>query len=86
MSDFHQARKRFGQNFLQDDLIVDRICASVRPSAGQSLIEIGPGQGVLTQRLVHTTPEMTIIELDRDLIPNLHAYCLARSTSSKQMF
>ena len=40
-----RAKKRFGQNFLQDDLIVDRICASVRPSAGQSLIEIGPGQG-----------------------------------------
>jgi len=66
-----RAKKRFGQNFLQDDLIIDRICGSVRPTAGQSLIEIGPGHGVLTKRLVHNTPDMTIIELDRDLIPNL---------------
>ncbi len=66
-----RAKKRFGQNFLQDDLIIDQICASVRPMAGQSLIEIGPGHGALTERLVQNTPNMTIIELDRDLIPNL---------------
>jgi 16S rRNA (adenine1518-N6/adenine1519-N6)-dimethyltransferase len=66
-----RAKKRFGQNFLQDDLIIDQICASVRPTASQSLIEIGPGHGVLTERLVQNTPNMTIIELDRDLIPNL---------------
>ena len=66
-----RAKKRFGQNFLQDDLIIDQICASIRPMAGQSLIEIGPGQGVLTERLVQETPNMTVIELDRDLMPNL---------------
>ena len=66
-----RAKKRFGQNFLQDDLIIDQICASVRHKPGQSLIEIGPGHGILTERLVQKTPDMTIIELDRDLIPNL---------------
>ena len=66
-----RAKKRFGQNFLQDDLIIDQICASVRPKPDQALIEIGPGHGILTERLVQKTPAMTIIELDRDLIPNL---------------
>ena len=52
-------------------MIIDQICAAIRPKTNQSLIEIGPGQGVLTERLVQNTPDMTIIELDRDLIPNL---------------
>ena len=46
-----RAKKRFGQNFLQDDLIIDRICGSVRPTAGQSLIEIGPGARRLNQAI-----------------------------------
>lgn len=65
----HRARKRFGQNFLVDEQILDRIAASVAPAAGEHLVEIGPGKGALTARLARSCDRLTAIELDRDLIP-----------------
>ena len=65
----HRARKRFGQNFLVDEPILDRIAASVAPAAGEHLVEIGPGKGALTARLAGACDQLTAIELDRDLIP-----------------
>ena len=47
----HRARKRFGQNFLRDSGIIDRIHRSVRPQAEDAVVEIGPGQGALTEQL-----------------------------------
>ena len=44
----HQARKRFGQNFLHDAYIIDGIVSAIDPKVGQNLIEIGPGLGALT--------------------------------------
>lgn len=68
----HKARKRFGQNFLHDRHVIDRIIASIAPKAGQRLVEIGPGRGALTEPLLDATGgELDIIELDRDLIPIL---------------
>ena len=50
MSDIyqHRARKRFGQNFLHDSGVIDRIIRAISPKAGERLLEIGPGQGALT--------------------------------------
>ena len=48
----HRARKRFGQNFLHDGNIIRKIVAAVRPRAGQTVVEIGPGLGALTAPLV----------------------------------
>ncbi len=45
----HRARKRFGQNFLQDAAVIDRIAAAIHPRSDQHLVEIGPGQGALTE-------------------------------------
>ena len=67
----HRARKRFGQNFLRDSGIIDRIIRAIRPQPGQALIEIGPGQGALTTHLVASGADLTLVELDRDLIPIL---------------
>lgn len=68
----HKARKRFGQNFLHDAGIIDRIVKSIAPKPGQHLIEIGPGQGALTEPLLDATGgELDVVELDRDLIPIL---------------
>jgi len=64
----HRARKRFGQNFLVDEGIIDRIIAAVNPQPGDNLVEIGPGQGALTGRLLAANPRLTAIELDRDLV------------------
>lgn len=67
----HQARKRFGQNFLQDPGIIGRIVRSIAPRPGDRLVEIGPGLGALTEPLLEGAGELDVVELDRDLIPIL---------------
>jgi len=63
----HQPRKRFGQNFLQDDAIIDAIARAIAPQAEDRLVEIGPGQGALTEALIGSGCKLDAIELDRDL-------------------
>ena len=67
----HHARKRFGQNFLQDLRVIDRIIHSITPKTEDKLIEIGPGMGALTAPLLKACPNLQAIEIDRDLIPGL---------------
>lgn len=69
----HRARKRFGQNFLRDSGIISRIVTSIRPRAEDHLVEIGPGQGAITDLLLQATGRLDAIELDRDLVPGLRA-------------
>lgn len=71
MSFEHQARKRFGQNFLVDEQVIQGIVRAIAPKAGDSLVEIGPGQGAITELLLATCPRLQVVELDRDLIPLL---------------
>lgn len=63
----HRARKRFGQNFLQDDNIIRRIVAAIDPRAGEHIVEIGPGQGAITTPLLASGARLDAIEIDRDL-------------------
>jgi len=74
----HQARKRFGQNFLQDDFIIDSIIDALNPQSHEHIVEIGPGRGALTQSLVNSGAQLDLIELDRDLIENLNKRCQDR--------
>jgi 16S rRNA (adenine1518-N6/adenine1519-N6)-dimethyltransferase len=67
----HVARKRFGQNFLVDHTVVDRIVLSIGVRTGDHLVEIGPGKGALTRLLVEQANPVDVIELDRDLVPLL---------------
>ena len=67
----HRARKRFGQNFLVDELVVDRIVSAIAPATGQLILEIGPGHGALTAPLAETGAELHLIEIDRDLAASL---------------
>jgi len=67
----HRAKKRFGQNFLVDANIIDKIIHSINPQAEDHIIEIGPGLGALTQPLLKTLIRLDAIELDRDVIPQL---------------
>ncbi len=67
----HRARKRFGQNFLQDSGIIRRIVHAIRPQPEDALVEIGPGMGAITTLLLQHCPQLDVIELDRDLIPGL---------------
>jgi len=64
----HKARKRFGQNFLVDDQIVNRIVATISPKKSDNIIEIGPGKGAITFPLLEHLDHLSVIEIDRDLI------------------
>jgi len=71
----HRPRKRFGQHFLHDPEIIERIIAAIAPAPGQCLIEIGPGKGALTVPLLQRAGELHVIELDRDLAADLIRRC-----------
>jgi 16S rRNA (adenine1518-N6/adenine1519-N6)-dimethyltransferase len=64
----HSSRKRFGQHFLHDGQIIQRIIATIAPKSEQYLVEIGPGKGALTIPLLEFGCQLAVIELDRDLI------------------
>ena len=67
----HRPRKRFGQNFLHDPAIIERIVQVVNPQPGQRLVEIGPGKGAITFPLLAACKHLEVIELDRDLVQPL---------------
>jgi 16S rRNA (adenine1518-N6/adenine1519-N6)-dimethyltransferase len=67
----HKARKRFGQNFLHDAGVIHRILRAINGREGERLLEIGPGQGALTEGLLSSGAKLDVIELDQDLIPLL---------------
>lgn len=66
-----QPKKRFGQNFLVDETVLDELVACLAPLAGEPLTEIGPGQGALTSRLIAHGASVDAIEIDRDLVHEL---------------
>jgi 16S rRNA (adenine1518-N6/adenine1519-N6)-dimethyltransferase len=70
----HQARKRFGQHFLTDTFVIEQIVSAIAPSAGEQMVEIGPGLAALTQPLVERLGRLTVIELDRDLVLRLQTH------------
>jgi 16S rRNA (adenine1518-N6/adenine1519-N6)-dimethyltransferase len=63
----HRARRRFGQNFLVDGSVVERIVAAIAPAAGDRIVEIGPGHGALTRPLLERLDCLDVVEIDRDL-------------------
>jgi len=64
-------RKRFGQHFLTDRHYVGRIVEAIAPREGDSMVEIGPGTGILTQELVRVVHPLHVVEIDRDLARDL---------------
>lgn len=76
----HRAKKRFGQNFLVDESIIQRIIDSINPQSEDIIIEIGPGLGALTRPLLQKVAELNVIELDKDIIPKLIYNCKSFGT------
>lgn len=70
-SGVYRHKKRFGQHFLIDPSVVDRMVQAIDPKPGETLIEIGPGQGVLTRPLLAACGVLTVVEIDRDLAGQL---------------
>ncbi len=73
--DNHQPRKRFGQNFLTDQSIIEQIVYHFHPKQGENIVEIGPGLGAITIPLLKAAEKMQAVELDRSLIPKIAAQC-----------
>ncbi|MGB6977052.1 MAG: 16S rRNA (adenine(1518)-N(6)/adenine(1519)-N(6))-dimethyltransferase RsmA [Gammaproteobacteria bacterium] len=72
---FHHPRKRFGQHFLRDQYVIQRILQALDLQPGQHGVEIGPGLGALTLQALPLLTALDVIEIDRDVIPELMAKC-----------
>jgi 16S rRNA (adenine1518-N6/adenine1519-N6)-dimethyltransferase len=68
-----QPKKKWGQNFLRNRGAVERIVAAVEPQPGETIVEIGPGQGVLTEKLANLGVPLIAIEIDPDLAAALQS-------------
>lgn len=66
-------KRRLGQNFLVDQTVAERIVNAVEPRAGETIVEIGPGRGALTAKLLQHAERVVAIEFDRDLVSQLRA-------------
>ncbi|MGH8587222.1 MAG: rRNA adenine N-6-methyltransferase family protein, partial [Gammaproteobacteria bacterium] len=64
-------RRRFGQHFLTDPCVIERIVAVIRPVADQHMVEIGPGRGAVTRPLLEVLGTLDVVEIDRDLVAAL---------------
>ena len=71
--------KRLGQKFLVDNRVVDRIVNALGPASDGTIIEIGPGKGALTERLIDHPGQVVAIEFDRNLAPLLIERFAARN-------
>lgn len=79
----HQAKKRFGQNFLVDERVISDIIAAIRPGPEDSMVEIGPGLGALTRPLLKRLKHLHVVEIDRDIIARLESDYPQDKTNSK---
>src|SRR4029078_1541132 len=66
-----RAKKRFGQHFLTDRHYVERIVQAIAPARDDSMVEIGPGTGILTEQLIAHLAHLHAVEIDRDLAAQL---------------
>ncbi len=64
----HVAKKRFGQNFLNDQGIINSLIDAINPQPNQVIIEIGPGLGALTKPLLKKIDHLHVVEIDRDIV------------------
>jgi len=64
-------KRRLGQNFLVDKNAIERIISALDPQPDETILEIGPGRGALTSRLVNRAGRVVAVEFDRDLVPQL---------------
>jgi 16S rRNA (adenine1518-N6/adenine1519-N6)-dimethyltransferase len=67
----HIPRKRFGQNFLTDQVVLHNIISTIAPQADDAMVEIGPGLAAMTRLLLQSLKQLHVVELDRDLVTRL---------------
>lgn len=69
------AKKHFGQHFLHDTSVIEKILLAITPKLGEPTVEVGPGRGALTLPLLEAIGELDAIEIDIDVIPHLQTLC-----------
>jgi 16S rRNA (adenine1518-N6/adenine1519-N6)-dimethyltransferase len=69
----HNSRKRFGQNFLVNNQIINKIISTINPKNNEIIVEIGPGKGALTLPILEHLDHLNVIEIDRDLVSLLNS-------------
>lgn len=69
----HVAKKRFGQNFLTDQGVINSLVEAIAPQAPDLMVEIGPGLGALTKPLLQKLKQLHVVEVDRDIIAWMQA-------------
>jgi 16S rRNA (adenine1518-N6/adenine1519-N6)-dimethyltransferase len=74
----HRPRKRFGQHFLIDPEVIEKIVSAIAPRDGEIIVEIGPGQAAITEPLSILASELHAVEFDRDLAAKLRERYSAR--------
>jgi len=74
-----RAKRSLGQNFLRDESVIRRIVDSLDLSENETIVEIGPGRGALTEKFVETGFNVIAIEIDRELVPVLRTQFYFRS-------
>lgn len=80
----HQAKKRFGQNFLMDQTIIASLINAIDPHKDETIIEIGPGLGALTKPLLKYVSALHVVEIDRDIINWMQTeYAMPAYTNNK---
>lgn len=73
----HVARKRFGQHFLTDAASIDACIRAIHPNAADTMVEIGPGLGAITEPLTRVVDQLHVVEIDRDIVARLASSPLA---------
>lgn len=68
----YRTKKRFGQHFLRDHNVLLQIAGAIHPQSTDHMLEIGPGQGALTDELVDHVAKLHAVEVDNDLITQLN--------------
>jgi 16S rRNA (adenine1518-N6/adenine1519-N6)-dimethyltransferase len=69
----HRPRRRYSQNFLVDERVIGDIVAAIAPSAGDTMVEVGPGLAALTRPLARAVRLLHVVEIDRDIAARLRA-------------
>jgi 16S rRNA (adenine1518-N6/adenine1519-N6)-dimethyltransferase len=70
-----RAKKRYGQHFLHDPGVIERIVRAIAPAPGQRIVEVGPGRGAITVPLLDATGSLDVIEIDAGVVPHLQERC-----------
>jgi len=76
----NRAKKRLGQHFLHDPGTIARIVRAIAPQPGDRLVEIGPGRGAITVPLLDACGAIDVVEIDRDVLPELERRCHGHGT------